>query len=171
MNRNDYKNQYNQMVKEINRQIRRLEKADPESVTLERYRNYYQPVTSKNPDYRMIRKLYSSAKKLLSSNELSLESQARAKANAIETLHREGMDYINKRNFNSYMRFMEDARSRGLASLYSSTQIIEAIHEAKSKGLTDSQIKANIKRWSNQMKRDREGRIIEQIEPKKLKIR
>ena len=171
MTKNDYKAKYNDMVKEINKQIRKLEKADPESVALERYRNYYKPVTSKDPNYNTIRKLYKSARDLLKSNELSLESQDRAVANAIETFHREGRTYINKRNFNSFMRFLDDARARGIASLYSSTQIIDAIQEAKEKGLSDDQIKANIQRWSKNIKRDKEGRIIEQLEPRKLKVR
>ena len=167
----DYRKKYNEMVNIINKQIAKLEKADPESVTLERYRGYFQKVTTRNPNYSTIRKLYSSAKKLIKSGQLSLEAQERAKANALESLHREGYGYINKRNFNSFMRFLDDARAKGLGALYSSTQLIEAIQEAKSKGLTKKQILANIDRWSNQMQRDRQGRIIEQIEPKKLKVR
>ena len=171
MKANDYKREYNRMVREIERQLNKLEKADPESISLERYRNYFQPVTSSNPNYRMIQKLYSSAKRMLQSGQLSVESQERSKANAIETLHRDGYGYINRRNFSSYMRFLDDARARGLGSLYSSTQIIEAIHEAKERGLSEADIKANIRRWANAMKRDKEGRIIEQIEPKRLRVK
>lgn len=171
MKSEDYRKAYNKMVTDINRQIRRLEKADPESVSLERYRNFFQKVTTKNPNYRTIQKLYSRAKKVLSSGELSVESQTRAKANAIQTLRDEGMTYINKSNFNSYIRFLEDARSKGLSALYSSSQIIEAVHEAKKQGLTKDQILANIDRWSRQVKYDKEGKVIEQIEPRKLKIK
>lgn len=171
MKSEDYRKKYNEMVTDINRQLKLLEKADPESISLERYRNYFRKVTTKNPNYRKIQTLYSKAKKLLSSKELSLESQERAKANAIKTLQLEGIDYINKRNFNSYMRFLDDARARGLATLYSSTQIIEAVHEANKQGLTKEQILSNIERWSKQVKYDKEGKVIEQIEPRKLKIK
>ena len=171
MKSEDYRREYNKMVTEINKQIRKLEKADPESISLERYRNYFQKVTTKNPNYRTMQKLYSKAKKLLTSNELSVDWQERSKAATIKTLNDEGMTYINRKNFSSYMRFLDDARARGLAALYSSTQIIEAVHEAKSQGMTDSQIKSNIEYWSNQMKRDKEGKVIEQIEPKKLRIK
>ena len=171
MKSEDYRRKYNEMVTEINRQLKLLEKADPDSISLERYRNYFRKSTAKNPNFRKIQTLYSRAKKLLSSNELSLESQERSKANAIRTLHLEGIDYVNKRNFNSYMRFLDDARARGLATLYSSTQIIEAIHEANRHGLTKEQILANIDRWSKQVKYDKEGKVIEQIEPRKLKIK
>ena len=171
MKSEDYRKEYNKLVNDINRQIRKLEKADPESVSLERYRNYYQKVTTKNPNYRTIQKLYRSAKQLLKSGELSVESQMRSKASAIRTLHDEGMKYITKRNFNSYIRFLDDARARGLASMYSSTQILEAVHEAKQQGLTKGQIIANMDRWAKQIRKDKEGKIIEQIEPRKLKIK
>lgn len=171
MKSEDYRKAYNKMVTDINRQIKRLEKADPESVSLERYRNYFQKVTTKNPNYRTMQKLYSKAKKVLTSGELSVEAQTRAKASAIRTLKEEGMTYINNRNFNSYIRFLEDARAKGLAALYSSAQIIEAVHEAKQQGLTKDQILNNIARWSKQIRYDKEGKVIEQIEPRKLKIK
>lgn len=171
MKSEDYRREYNKMVTEINNQLRRLEKADPESVSLERHRNYFQKVTTKNPNYRTIQKLYSSAKRLLRSNELSVEWQDRSKAAAIRTLQDEGMTYINRKNFSSYMRFLDDARARGLASMYSSTQIIEAVHEARQRGLTKDQILANIDHWAKNIRYDREGKVIEQIEPKRLKVK
>lgn len=171
MKTSDYKREYNKMVTAINRQLKRLEKADPESVALERYRNFFQRETSRKPDYNTIRAQYSKAKKVLTSGQLSVEAQRRSKANAIETLHRDGMTYINMVNFNSYIRFLDDARARGLATIYSSTQIIEAVHEAKSKGLTKEQILSNMDRWAKQIRYDKEGKVIEQIEPKKLKVK
>ena len=91
---------------------------------------------------------------------------------ALDTLHREGYDYINRRNFNSFMRFLDDARAKGLGALYSSTQLIDKIKEMKDRRLTKTQILKNIDRWSKQnVKRDKEGKVIEQIKPKKLYIR
>ncbi len=91
---------------------------------------------------------------------------------ALDTLHREGYDYINRRNFNSFMRFLDDARAKGLGALYSSTQLIDKIKEMKDRRLTKTQILKNIDRWSRQnVKRDKEGKVIEQIKPKKLYIR
>ena len=74
MNAEDYRREYNRMVSEINRQISELEKIDPESVALKRYRNYFQPVTTISPNYRMMRKLYSVAKSVIRSNQLSPEA-------------------------------------------------------------------------------------------------
>lgn len=165
------KAKYNEAVKEINRQIKALAKEDPSSITLERYRGYFKPVTSKNPNNKTMQKLYRSATQLLKSGQLSLEGHRRSVANAIETLHREGYDFINRKNFNDFMRFLDDARARGLGSLYSSEQLLEAINTAKEKGLTDEEIKKNIDRWANQLGTDKNGRTIETENPAPLKVR
>ena len=87
-------------------------------------------------------------------------------------LHEEGYDYINRRNFNSFMRFLDDARAKGLGALYSSTQLIEKIKEMKDRRLTKGEILANIDRWAKvHVKRDKEGKIIEQVKPKKLYVK
>lgn len=164
------KGRYNEAVKQINSQLRKLAKSDPSSVTLERYRGYFKPITSKHPDYDTVRKMYRQANELLESGELSLEGHERSVANAIETLHRDGYDFINRRNFNSFMRFLDDARARGLGSLYSSEQILEAVNRAKQKGLTESEIRKNINRWSEQIATDKEGRAIEVKRPKQLRV-
>lgn len=169
-NSEQIKVEYNQAVKEINKAIRKLSKHDPDSVTLDRYRGYFKPVTSKRPDYEEVRKMYKQAKELLESGSLSIEGHERSIANAIETLHRDGYEFINRRNFNSFMRFLDDARARGLGSLYSSEQILEAVHRAKQKGLTESEIRKNIDRWSDQISMDNEGRVIEVKKPKQLRV-
>lgn len=167
---NKIRNEYNQMVKQINSDLKKLAKIDPESQVLEQYSGYFQTVKIDNPNYRTILKMRKQARDLLKSGRLSLESHERAKANAIDTLHKEGYTFINRKNFNSFMRFLDDARARGLGSLYSSTQLLTAINEAKKKGLSKADIKKNIQHWSDQMKRDKEGRIVEVKRPKKLKV-
>ena len=163
--------EYNEAVKEINKQLKALAKVDPSSVTLERYRGYFKPVTNKNPHYETMRQMKKQATDLLKSGQLSIEGHKRSVANAIETLHREGYGFINKRNFNSFMRFLDDARARGLGSLYSSEQLLDAINTAREKGLSEEEIKKNIARWSRQLATDKNGRTIEVENPAPLKVR
>ena len=163
--------EYNEAVKEINKQLKALAKADPSSVTLERWRGYFKPEYNKNPHYDTMREMKKQATDLLKSGQLSLEGHKRSVANAIETLHREGYGFINKRNFNSFMRFLDDARARGLGSLYSSTQLLDAINTARERGLSDEEIKKNIARWSHQLATDKNGRTIEVENPAPLKVR
>ena len=159
------------MVDMINEQLKQLEKADPDAVSIGRYRNYFQHVSTDRPNYRTISKLHASAKKLLQSGELSLISNERAKASGIETFHRMGHTWVNKRNYNALIAFLDDARARGLGSLYSSDQLVTAYHEAKEKGLSKSDIQKNINKWSEQVKHDSDGKTIEVSNPKKLKVR
>ena len=167
---NRLRDEYNKMVDLINKQLKRLEKADPDAVSIGRYRNYFQKVTSNRPNYRTMQKMYSSAKRLLDSGELSLVSSERSKASGIQTFHRMGHTWVNKRNYNALIAFLDDARSRGLGSLYSSEQLAAAYYEINNKGLSKSDIQKNIDKWSKQIKRDGEGKTIEVTNPKKLKV-
>lgn len=164
--------EFNRNVREINRNLEELEKASPDSVALERYKGMFEEIDDPNYNYNALRRLNKSAKELLRSGVTSVEGQERSIGLALDTLHKEGYDYINRRNFNSFMRFLDDARAKGLGALYSSTQLIEKIKEMKQRKLSKTQILKNIDRWAKaNVKRDREGKIIEQIKPKKLYIR
>jgi len=163
---------FNRNVREINRNLEELEKKTPDSIALERYKGEFYEISDPNYNYNALRRMNKRAKEILKSGAVSVEGQERSMGLALETLHREGYDYINRRNFNSFMRFLDDARAKGLGALYSSTQLIEKIKEMKDRRLTKKQILANIDRWSKtNIKRDREGKVIEQVKPKKLYIR
>ena len=162
---------YNYYVDEINRSLDEIERADPDSIALDKYRGYFEKLEDQNLDYNTMRRMRASARNVLESGQVSLASLERSRAQAIDTLRKEGYDFINKRNFNSYMRFLDDARARGLGSLYSSEQIIEKIHEMKQKGLSKTEIRKNIERWERQIKRDPDGKVIEQVKPRKLTIK
>lgn len=164
--------EFNRNVREINRNLEELEKNIPDSIALERYKGQFWEIDDPSYNYNKLRALNKSAKELLRSGKVSVEGQERSIALALETLHKEGYDYINRRNFNAFMRFLDDARAKGLGALYSSTQLIEKIKEMKDRRLTKGEILANIDRWAKvHVKRDKEGKIIEQVKPKKLYIK
>lgn len=166
--------EFNDLVDQINEQIRELEEADPDSVALERWKGYFhkEPL-NKELDSKTLTAEIRQAKYVLESGQLSLESIERSIANAIETLHKDlKIDYINRKNFNSFMRFLDDARARGLGSIYSSEQLIKAVNEAKRKGLTKAQVEANIDRWAKKVvKFDSEGKQVEIVSPPEIKVR
>ena len=163
--------EYNYYAKLINRNLKKLSKEFPESRALERYRGEFEPITTPNANKRVVSKLLKKAKDLWSSGATSVKSEKRAVALAIDTLKSRGIDYVNKRNFKYFYRFLDDARARGLGSLYSSTQLIEAIKEAKDKGLSKADIKANIEYWARkELKYDKEGRLIEPNSYQSLKV-
>ena len=163
--------EYNYYAKMINKNLSKLAKEMPESRALERYRGEFEPITSDNPNKRMVSKLAKQARDVYKSGVTSLSSERRSVALAIDTLKKQGINYVNKRNFKSFFNFLDDARARGLGALYSSTQMIEAFKEAKKKKLTKTQILANIDYWANKyIKYDEDGLIEEPDVVKPIRV-
>lgn len=165
---------YNALVDKIERQLDLLEEADPESIVLERWRGYYQKYDlNAKVNESAFNKLYKSAKNIYESGALEESSVERSIGGAISTIRERFGININRRNFNSFMRFLDDARARGLGGVYDSEQILTAIADAKRKGLTEAQIRANIRRWASKVVRfDKDtGKQIEIVNPPEIKVR
>lgn len=163
--------EFNRNVREINRSLTELEQKTPDSVALERYKGEFYEINDPDYNYNALRRLNKRAKEVLKSGAVSIEGQERSMSLALETLHREGYDYINRRNFNSFVRFLDDARARGLGAIMSSGQMVEMYNKMRSKGLTKKQITANLNRWSKSVRHDKDGKVIEQVKPRKLYIK
>ena len=170
--RENLMNEYNKNVDQLHANLRQLEEQNPDSVALERYRNRFYKENDPNLNYNTLRKMNKELKNVLESGATSLDVIERTETLAIETLHKEGYDFIDRRNFNSFMRFLDDARARGLGALYSSTQLISKIKTMRDRQLTKEEILKNMDRWAKQeIKYDKEGKPIEQIVPKRLYIK
>ena len=163
---------YNSLVNKLRGRLNAIEQSDPDSIVLERYRGLHRKL-SEGTRYlaRTVDKVLANITRLLESDELTMDGYQRSKAQGIRTLNEAGLDYVNEKNFNSFMRFLNDAQARGLGALYSSDQIIEAVKQAKDRGLTKGQINENIRRWAAQsVRHDKEGKIIEVVNPPELKV-
>lgn len=170
--RENLMNEYNKNVDQLHANLRQLEEQNPDSVALERYRNRFYKENDPNLNYNTLRKMNKELKNVLESGATSLDVIERTETLAIETLHKEGYDFIDRRNFNSFMRFLDDARARGLGALYSSTQLISKIKTMRDRQLTKEEILKNMDRWVKQeIRYDKEGKPIEQIVPKRLYIK
>jgi hypothetical protein len=165
-------NAYERYLEQINRDLDYIEEHDPDSVVLERWRGYFQHITTPDPNYNALRKAVSQIRKLAESGIFSPEGQERSKAATIHRLKELGVEGVNRRNFNSVIRFLDDARARGLAAVFPSTQLIEAIVTAKKKGLSKREIQENIERWERDYARPykKDGRLVEVITPRPIKI-
>lgn len=165
--------EYNEYVRKINQDLSELQHYDPDAKSLERYSGeFYELDPTGKWNANTVRKMKSQAKRLYESGQLSWDAEQRSKATAIQTLREEyGYDFIDGRNFSAFMHFLDDARARGLASIYSSEQMIEAYQEMREKGLSRKQIIENIDRWANKAIRyDKEGKLIEREETPPLKV-
>lgn len=159
--------EYNYYAKMINKNLSKLAKELPESRALERYKGEFEL----NPEPEALRSMLKKARQVYKSGATSIANERRTMALAIDTLKEQGIDFVNRRNFKSFFNFLDDARARGLGALYSSTQLIEAIKQAKDKGLSKADIKANIDYWaSKQLKYDNEGKLIEPLSFQPLKV-
>ena len=159
--------EYNYYAKMINKNLSKLAKELPESRALERYKGEFEL----DPDPQALKSMLKKAKQVYKSGATSVTKERRTMALAIDTLKEQGIDFVNRRNFKSFFTFLDDARARGLGALYSSTQLIEAIKQAKDKGLSKADIKANIDYWaSKQLKYDNEGKLIEPLSFQPLKV-
>ena len=165
------KKTFNEKVDRLRVLLNAIERKEPDAIILEKYRGMFTKINYDRPNKKALAKLEKKIDEVLESDELTLESWERSKALGIEKLRKEGLDFINEKNFNAYMRFVNDAQARGLGAMYSSRALVEAVYSAKSMNLTDAQIMENIRRWAKKfVKYDEDGKVIEVENPKKLEV-
>ena len=152
--------QYIQESKYIRRRLSDIEKRMPDSMIVQRYKNEFPGVKDLGPTsdagFRMALK---EIRKLRESGQLSVSSQRRSKAGAIATLNARGYTFVNDENFDPLFRFLDDARARGLTSIYGYTQLLTAFDRAVKRGLTEDEIKGNIEYWANNADKEKPQRL------------
>ena len=163
---------FNKKVDRLRSILDKIEERYPDAIILERYRGLFQKITTPNPKAEWVRSVEKKIDEALASEELSsLDGYRRSVIGGIKTLNEAGLDFINEKNFNHYMRFLNDAQARGLGAIYDSDRIVNFIREAKQMGLTQGQIRENIRRWAAKyVKYDRDGKVIEVENPPELKV-
>ena len=170
---------YSYLAGRIRRQISKLTERMPDAISLKRYSASEFPKLRDMkipPTDRALKAAVRKAEKLLASGELTLRSQRRSEATAIRTLNERGYNYINQGNFGYFMNFLDDARARGLASIYGYQYLLDTFNRAKKRGLSDDEIRGNIQYWANQADRQKaiamkKGIPLEELEGKRLYIR
>lgn len=168
---------YSKLASQIRRKARILEQRMPEAVSVQRYRGEFPKLRDLgNVSESALRRGIKEAERLLQSNELSLRANKRSQATAIQTLNERGYNYINNQNFGYFMNFLDDARARGLASIYGYQYLLDTFNRAKKRGLSDDEIRGNIQYWANQADRQKaiamkKGIPLDELEGKRLYIR
>lgn len=168
---------YAYLAGRVRRQMKELEARMPEAVSLERYRREFPRLRDLgNVSEKALKLGIREAEKLLKSGELSLRSQRRSMNTAIKTLNERGYNYVNQQNFGYFMDFLDDARARGLASIYGYQYLLDTFNRAKKRGLSDDEIRGNIAYWAEQADKQRamaekKGIALDEFEAKRLYIR
>ncbi len=169
--------QYSRLASQVRRKARILEQRMPEAVSVQRYRGEFPKLRDLgNVSDAALRRGIKEAQRLLESNELSLRANKRSQATAIQTLNERGYNYINNQNFGYFMNFLDDARARGLASIYGYQYLLDTFNRAKKRGLSDDEIRGNIAYWAEQADKQRamaekKGIALDEFEAKRLYIR
>lgn len=168
---------YSQLAYRVRRRAMELEKRMPEAVSVQRYRGEFRPLKELgNVSERALKLGIKEAERVLKSGELSLRHQKRSEASAIQTLNERGYNYINKDNFPYFMDFLDDARARGLASIYGYQYLLDTFNRAKKRGLSDDEIRGNIAYWAEQAEKktalaEKKGIPLDEVEYGKLYVR
>lgn len=168
---------YSRLAYQIRRRAKELEQRSPQAVSLQRYRGEFRPLRELgNVSEKALKLGIKEAERVLKSGELSLKRNKRSVSTAIRTLNERGYDFINKDNFGYFMDFLDDARARGLASIYGYQYLLDTFNRAKKKGLSDDEIRGNIEYWAKQAEKqiamaEKKGIALDEFEAKRLYIR
>lgn len=118
-------------------------------------------------------KQLASVERYLSGSASSLEKYERRREQTIETFKRHGYD-VNEYNLDDVQEFFKDMTDRGIKAIYGSdllltsytdlnavyggSEVVEALGRAQKRGLTEEQLKANIKYWRSNIEAVEAGR-------------
>lgn len=169
------KRKYAEMSYRARKQYANLVSRVPSARSTSRYSAYdFRPLSQlSKEELANLPVITAELERVLKSGQLSLQVHRRQMSTALETLQRNNpgrFDFINAENITEFFSFLDDARERGLAQqshggkgIYSYREVLEAVENARKKGLTEKQIRANIEYWAEQTTREsvtatREGR-------------
>lgn len=147
---NNLRSQYAKESAYIRRRLRDIEKRDPDSMVVQRFKNEFPGLKDfkLKPSDRAIELGLERMKELRESGALSVKGSRRAIGGAVAELRRRGYDFINEENAADLFTFLDDARARGLTSVYGYEKILETVNRARKRGLSDAEIEANIDYWA-----------------------
>lgn len=84
----------------------------------------------------------------LKSNSGSLKGLQQRKRSAIESFRERGYTQINESNFNDFVKFMEEARERGLDRIYGSDYIVATYEDVQAIGISPSDVMKDFNWWA-----------------------
>lgn len=142
------RSQYSKASIAIRRQLKRAEGRPGGKQLFERYRGEFPNLRELGPVSESdLRALTKKAQGLLQTKALTTKHDRQIRQ-AVNTLQDRGYDYINQNNIDEFFDFLDDARARGLTSIYGYEAILDAVQRARERKLSSSEIKANIAYWA-----------------------
>ena len=113
---------------------------------------------------RELRFLLSDLHNFLKSPRSSVTGLDKIRKQSIDTLHQHGYDFVTKKNFRDFGRFMEWAREHAQAYMYDSQRVANAYYElAVKRNLSQKEIESAFRAWS---RRERKLQKIRNLNPR-----
>ena len=112
----------------------------------QQYANRFKPLDEiESP--RELAYLLVDANRYLETELNSVWKLQRNRAQTIRTLKERGYTFVNKSNFNDFLRFMEDFRQKHLNRIYDSERVAELFATAKQKNISTESLQENFEYW------------------------
>lgn len=113
---------------------------------------------------RELRYLFSDLHYFLASPRSSVTGLDKIRRQSLDTLHAHGYEFVTKKNFREFGRFMEWARERAQAYMYDSDQVAKTYNElAVKRNLSQQEIETAFRAWS---RRERKLQKIRNMNPR-----
>lgn len=113
---------------------------------------------------RELRYLFSDLHYFLESPRSSVTGLDKIRKQSLDTLHQHGYDFVTKKNFRDFGRFMEWAREHAQAYMYDSDRVANAYNEfAVKRNLSQQEIESAFRAWS---RRERKLQKIRNMNPR-----
>ena len=113
---------------------------------------------------RELRYLFSDLHYFLESPRSSVTGLDKIRRQSLDTLHAHGYEFVTKKNFREFARFMEWAREHAQAYMYDSDRVANAYNElAVKRNLSQQEIESAFRAWS---RRERKLQKIRNMNPR-----
>lgn len=147
-NKPTLRSRYSKASIAIRKQLKRAEGRPGYKAMVQKYRGEF-PTLEKLGDIsdRDLRLLTARAEQLLETKALGKSHESQINR-ALDTFQSRGYDYLNRSNIDDFFDFLDDARARGLTSIYGYEAILDAVNRARKRGLSDEEIIGNIQHWT-----------------------
>ena len=147
-NKPSLRSQYSKASIAIRRQLKKFEGKPGYKSLVQKYRGEFPTLADLgDKSDRDLRLLIKRAEKLLETKALGKSHESQINR-ALDSLEQRGYDYLNRSNFDEFFDFLDDARARGLTSIYGYEAILDAVNRAKTRQLSKEEILANIQYWT-----------------------
>lgn len=146
MSKKEARAEYARLRKIANRRLEALTRNYPKSEVARRYRKGFKPLERFEKSTRIFKKLYEVARYLNMATG-SVSGMRAVRKKQLETLHRHGYTFVNKRNLDEFNEFWREVRTHSAYSEAMSEQVVEQFGKAKKAKIDPQTVARNFEKY------------------------